>query len=301
MVRAGFAVMALYGLWYALPLLGYLPLTEQHLSLPIGNLFSALIQFVILLRHDSVLSEERNRLTAQIQLAETRLTWEQQRLSESASFMGMLLHELKNPLASIRLATMSLAGERTLPLADRRARGQSIQRAIDGMDAVLNRCRQVDKFEQGQWPSLQIQRHDLAALIRQWHSQGPQHERLQLDLPPHLHRDVDAGLLQVVLGNLVDNALTYSPSESGVRLQVHAQVETQAVVIQLRNTVGRVGPPDPKRLFTKYYRADGAHHQTGCGLGLYLVQSLAQMMKASVHHWMEEQIVVFEIKLPDHD
>jgi signal transduction histidine kinase len=299
MVRAGFVAMALYGLWYAVPLLGHLPLTEQHLSLPIGNLFSALIQFVILLRHDLVLSEEKNRLTSQIQLAETRLVWEQQRLSESASFMGMLLHELKNPLASIRLATMSLAGEHTLPLVDRRARGQSIQSAIDGIDAVLNRCRQVDKFEQGQWPSLQIQRHDVAALIRQWHFQGPRHERLQLDLPPELHQDVDAGLLQVVLGNLVDNALTYSPPDSEVRLQM--QLRTQAVAIQIRNTVGRVGAPDPQRLFTKYYRADGAHHQTGCGLGLYLVQSLAQMMKASVHHWMEEQIVVFEIKLPAHD
>lgn len=298
MVRAGFAVMALYGLWYAVPLLGYLPLTEQHLSLPIGNLFSAVIQFVILLRHDSVLSEEKNRLTALIQLAETRLTWEQQRLSESASFMGMLLHELKNPLASIRLATMSLAGEHTLPLVERRARGQSIQRAIDGIDAVLNRCRQVDKFEQGQWPSLQVQRHDVAALIRQWHSQGLQNERLQLDLPPQLHQDVDAGLLQVVLANLVDNALIYSPPASAIWLQMHMQ--TQAVAIQIRNTVGRVGPPDPQRLFTKYYRADGAHHQTGCGLGLYLVQSLAQMMKASVRHWMEEQTVVFEIKLPTH-
>lgn len=303
LIRVGFYAIATYGLWYVVPLLGLAPLTEAHLYPPIGSAIGALIQFAVLLRRDGVLRRERIDLRLRVQRTEERLAWEQQRLSERASFMDMLLHELKNPLASIRLATYSLAGERALSAADKRSRANSVQRGIDSIDPVLDRCRQVDKLEQGQLGPVQSQGHDATALLGQWLPSWPEPGRVQLDLPPQLLLHTDAALLNTMVGNLVHNALAYSPAGSMVRLRLRSEcchASAPMMVLQVRNAVGKVGPPDAQRLFSKYYRGAQAHHQTGSGLGLYLVQSLAKLARGSVRHWMEEQTVVFEITLPIH-
>lgn len=91
---------------------------------------------------------------------------------------------------------------------------------------------------------------------------------------------VDAVLLRVILINLLDNALKYSPPGSSVTLTVDAPAlaGTAGPLLTISNWPGRAGRPDPKRVFSKYYRSDGARHTTGSGQGTYLVAGLARLL-----------------------
>ena len=116
----------------------------------------------------------------------------------------------------------------------------------------------------------------------------------------------DPTLLRVILGNLLDNALKYSPVDSTVDLVVRpaagglsgpigecgaggvrggvgcaggdadvgrdgAAGHRAGPLLRVCNRPGRAGRPDPAQVFRKYYRSEGAQHSRHTGQGLYPV------------------------------
>jgi signal transduction histidine kinase len=71
-------------------------------------------------------------------------------------------------------------------------------------------------------------------------------------------------------------------------------------VITISNTVGDIGVPEEDKVFTKYYRSEKAHKYTGSGLGLYLVSSIAKLLKGEVMYLHNPQLhtVTFKLILP---
>jgi len=57
--------------------------------------------------------------------------------------------------------------------------------------------------------------------------------------------------------------------------------------------VGPVGYPDPKKIFTRYYRAEAARSQMGAGLGLWLSQEVARQLGTEISLRMESDVVAF--------
>jgi two-component system, sensor histidine kinase LadS len=170
----------------------------------------------------------------------------------------------------------------------------SIQQAVESINTVLQRCLEVDRLDHG---ALKQNQHDedLSALLQHWLSRHPHRARLQADLPDALAARLDAGLL-LLLGNLVDNALKYSPPDGAVHLQlrdVGVQFE-----LAVRNAVGRAGWPDETRLFQKYYRSATAQRDSGSGLGLYWVRAVCEMLGGDVRYAREADEAVFTLVLP---
>ncbi len=56
------------------------------------------------------------------------------------------------------------------------------------------------------------------------------------------------------------------------------------IVVRIENPIGMAGLPDARRVFDKYYRASGAHHLSGSGLGLYIVKALAEKLGGTIHY-----------------
>jgi signal transduction histidine kinase len=67
------------------------------------------------------------------------------------------------------------------------------------------------------------------------------------------------------------------------------------------NTVSEVGIPDEEKIFTKYYRSEKAHKNTGSGLGLYLVSNLAKLLKGEAKYFLssDQKLITFELTLPE--
>lgn len=302
MVRVLYLGLVGYIFYFVLPLLGLARMTELHLyPALLANFFTGVMLQVILARRTQLQIREKWRLEADMRQLDQQLKGEVARHAATSSFLSMMMHELKTPLAAIRLATQSLTGGRVDDdAAQRERRLTNIQKAVDNIDGVLERCVEVDRLEQGAL-AVQKQPHDVASLVTDWTSIEPQRNRLKLQLPASLMAEVDTPLTCLMLRNLVHNALNYSPPGSAVDVVLAEQDDGFAVTV--RNLVGRAGAPDAEQLFGKYYRADTAKHLTGTGLGLYWVRRVAEMLGGTVRYRSERgdggvDNVVFELWLP---
>lgn len=279
-----------------------LPLLRPGVANPLSlyptlpsNLVTMLMVSLILARRTLLVVQERHRLKSEARDAEQRLKLEQAHHAETEGMLGMIMHEMKNPLASIRLASELLSSGRMHDAAEQEKRFRNIQEAVDGIDSVLNRCLDVDRLEQGALVNERMP-EDIAELLLRWLRDHRQRERIHMAHPKTLQGHVDAKLLLLMLGNLVDNALKYSPKDQGVTLRVHRQGED--LQIEVRNRVGRAGWPDPARLFQKYYRSPTAQHGGGTGLGLYWVRRVSELVGGKVDYRRDEDDAVFTLRMP---
>ena len=90
----------------------------------------------------------------------------------------------------------------------------------------------------------------------------------------------DAVSLRTLLGNLVDNALRYTPP--GGRVDVAIAREGEAALLSVRDSGAGIPAAEHARVFDRFYRAPGAAGVPGSGLGLAIVKSIADRHGATV-------------------
>jgi K+-sensing histidine kinase KdpD len=111
--------------------------------------------------------------------------------------------------------------------------------------------------------------------------------------------NADLILLNVVLTNLIDNALKYSPPNELVRVELtHESLTTHHVQMSISNAVNPQGLPAPEKIFTKYYQSPYFQKMDGSGLGLYLTQKIVGLMQASIRYEPSPTQVRFVLCLP---
>jgi signal transduction histidine kinase len=104
-------------------------------------------------------------------------------------------------------------------------------------------------------------------------------------------------LLEIVLRNLLDNALKYSPEGSVVTLALSDAGRGQ-VALAVGKEVGLAGKPDPEIVFSNFYRPGQATRWTGSGLGLYLVHGLVGNLGGKMIYHDLGARVGFQVSLP---
>lgn len=247
--------------------------------------------------------QDRERLAQQVYAAEaahaqTRLLAEREHAEreQQRRFLAMLTHELKTPLSVIR---MRLGSQQP---------SENMQKhaliAIADMDGIVERVAMASRIED---QSLQLQPQPcwLAAVLDDLLEKTSQAARVWLDMPADaelLQLYTDPLLLRTALANLLDNALKYGAPAAKVHITLASQTHgTQpGVHIRFENPIGPLGAPDAAQVFVKYYRAPGAHQQTGSGLGLYIVQELVRRLGGYISYLPAPQTVCFALWLPLH-
>jgi signal transduction histidine kinase len=99
---------------------------------------------------------------------------------------------------------------------------------------------------------------------------------LQTDLPARLDAVGDRDLLAQAVGNLLDNALKFTPPGGHVRLIARAAGRDR-IEIAVEDTGPGLSPEDRARAGTRFFRADASRATPGSGLGLSLVQAVARL------------------------
>jgi signal transduction histidine kinase len=103
----------------------------------------------------------------------------------------------------------------------------------------------------------------------------------------------------MVMGNLLDNAMKYSPAGSPVQFGVETTDDPlRGLRLWVENEEGPAGVPDPVQVFEKYYRNPLARRHSGSGLGLYLTQVFVKALGGSVQCIASNGLVRFELWLP---
>jgi signal transduction histidine kinase len=211
------------------------------------------------------------------------LVREIRRNEQHDSFINAVTHELKTPVASIRLYLQTLQA-RELDAGKRsefyRIMLEDSDRLLHTIDQVLRAGSAGPRFRRGARA-----RVDLAELTRECVSLARTRFHLEDEVLKY-DEDVPAGAA-VVLGdpdelkaavwNLIDNAVKYSPA--GVSIQIRLEeLDKDRLAVRVTDQGLGLSPENLKRIFRRFYRVPATLpiRAKGSGLGLFIVRSVAK-------------------------
>ena len=248
-----------------------------------------IVMFVILQIRARVLRKAQVQAALDLQRSQQHAEAEKRQREEQSQLFAMLAHEMKTPLATLRM--WMEAGQ---------LKPETMKRAIADMNAVIELCVHTGQLaDQGLQPDWQTV--DPLALTQACRESCRSPAQVNLDLPERADLLMaDAQMLSIVLGNLLDNACKYSAPGSLITLRLRAATEDDRAGWrwQLYNQVDPAGLPDAGRLFEKYYRSPHARRVSGSGLGLFLVKGLLDLMQGRIRYEVQQQQVCFSVWLP---
>jgi two-component system phosphate regulon sensor histidine kinase PhoR len=206
----------------------------------------------------------------------------EQRLNGLKSdFIATVSHELKTPLSLIRMFGEMLASDRQLPDDRRRQYLQIIVRESERLTALIENVLDFARVERGK-ASYDFHRNNLReVLVRAVDLFRSRLDRekpaILVELPASVpDSELDEQALQLLLFNLLDNALKYAPD--GERVFVRLRHEGARLTIEVQDEGPGIEDDDARRVFERFYRGRRARDNSarGSGIGLALVQHIAR-------------------------
>lgn len=189
-----------------------------------------------------------------------------------------IAHDLRTPITRARArleeAAMHAGTETELRAAIERATVD-----LDGIVAVFQALLRIAEIEAGSRRSA-FARIDLSPLldaVAELYGAVAEEKDVRLDLhvPSPLPGYGDRELIQQAVANLVDNAVKFSPPGSVVRVQ--AEPAGAGATITVADQGPGIPEADRTRAIERFFRAEAARSTPGAGLGLALVQAVAQL------------------------
>ena len=202
------------------------------------------------------------------------------------SFIDSVTHELKSPLAALKLCLETL-GRPDLPppqhLRLREMMLDDVERLAGFIDRVLTATRlPAERSSQplAEVALLGLARRCAAVVTRRAHQ--PE-QVIRVDVPPDLVVTTDEVALSAVLENLLENAVKYSKHDVDVELSAQPGRKGQ-VVIEVRDRGIGIHKVHLRRVFDRFYRApeEAVRSRRGTGLGLYVVSALVRSLGGKV-------------------
>jgi two-component system OmpR family sensor kinase len=205
-------------------------------------------------------------------------------LSAQRRFTADAAHELRTPLAALKLQ-VELA-ERAADARDRSAALDELEQGVDRAAHLVEQLLTMARLEP-EGPGHETERIDLASLVREAVvARAPLAGDKQIDLGLVRAASVDVrgdrANLAILVGNLLDNALRYTPPAGRIDVAVDAAAE--GATLSVSDTGPGIPPADRERVFERFYRVRGPGdtEPVGSGLGLSIVRRIASAHGATV-------------------
>ncbi|MBK5293389.1 MAG: HAMP domain-containing histidine kinase [Acidobacteriia bacterium] len=208
------------------------------------------------------------------------LVREIRRNEQHDAFINAVTHELKTPVASIRLYLETLQTRSV----DEAKRSEFYRIMLDDSDRLLGTIEQIlrtGRIGAARGP-LNLTRIDVGEVVetciaraRNLYHAPAGSIRFQSGPPAAVLGDPDE--VKAAVSNLIDNAVKYSGSDVNVTVET-AIVDGKYVSVRIRDQGPGIPKPELKQIFKRFYRVPGqlATRIKGTGLGLYIVRSVAK-------------------------
>lgn len=195
-------------------------------------------------------------------------------------FLAVLAHELRTPLTAIQ-AAVEASGDEAAAEDRAWARGV-IARQTQQLSRLIEELLDVSRISQGK---IRLKREALDAAVATRAAVdavrplfAERRHQLSVTIPPHpLPVNADPVRLQQIVVNLLTNAAKYT--DEGGRISLTATLESQAVVIRVRDSGVGIAPEMLARLFDPFMQVESSLAQArgGMGIGLPLVRELVRL------------------------
>ncbi|MFZ2856720.1 ATP-binding protein [Acidovorax sp.] len=200
-------------------------------------------------------------------------------LATEQQFTADAAHELRTPIAGIRMQAQVAQGA-----TDTQERAMALEATVQGCDRATRLVEQLLQLarldaepapDSGSSTPLADVARQVAADLQATAERRQQRIVLPEPLVPTVRIPLPEPLARVLLRNLLDNALRYSPQGAEVRLQVSTQADGQAQ-LSVEDSGPGLTPEEQARLGERFFRVLGTG-QSGSGLGWSIVRRIARL------------------------
>lgn len=216
-----------------------------------------------------------------------------------SEFISIISHQLRSPLAIFKWTLDAMDRDRTLPQGDAETGGRDTKHAAvlrentEKMIQLVNMLLEVSRIEAGRF-TLRREEVSLEGITAEFvRSVAPYAEAGGIVLGyepapdlPSVHGDREK--LKMVVQNLVDNAVRYTPA--GGRVTVSLAPVGAAVEWRVEDTGMGIPRAEQRYIFQKFFRASAASRRqsVGSGLGLYIARSIVEALGGKIGFQSEE-------------
>lgn len=222
----------------------------------------------------------RRSLAGQLELAEALAVEAARRRVASESTAGILAHELKTPLTSVR-GLAQMVRDLELSPEERRRAAALLVREADRLALMIERLTELERLAHRPFEA-HAQRVDLSALVqaRAVTLASGLGRLVRVEVTPGLVVLGDPRLLDTVMDNLLGNAFKFSPPESEVT--VRAAPHGEQVRVEVSDLGLGIPQGEQDAIFQRFFRGSSAAGREGMGLGLALVREVVTWHRGSV-------------------
>ena len=202
---------------------------------------------------------------------------------EQQNFMIALTHELKTPIAVAKLNLETLQ-KRKLEEGQQQRLIQNTLQETNRLNALCNNMLLSSQIEAGGY-RITKEETDFSELVNDCISdfiiRFPQ-RKFQTQVKENLFIQGDRLLLQMVVNNLIDNAIKYSPKDSAISIFL-SEKDNNLLLKVIDEGIG-IAEKEKENIFKKFYRIGNAATKAakGTGLGLYLVKKIVLQHNANI-------------------
>ena len=203
-----------------------------------------------------------------------------------SQFVQNASHELKTPLATMKLLLENLIYQPDMPSELRAEFMQDMNHEIDRLSGIITDLLTLTKMDSEE-TAIKHEKFDFTELcIGAVHALQPAAEKNRLTLTMDVAKDVtlqgDESKLGQVIYNLIDNAIKYTPEGGSVHVTMKA--DGRNAVFAVRDTGVGIPEEDAKHIFDRFYRVDKARSREtgGTGLGLSIVRQMVQLHRGEI-------------------
>jgi signal transduction histidine kinase len=213
-------------------------------------------------------------------------------VSARDTFVSIASHELRTPLTAL-LGYTGLLLKRERPEAQRRQWLKNIENCGQQLSDIIDNLLNVSRIQTNR-ADMKLEQANLAEILEERFSlikeSDDKHEFI-INIEPELPFPmVDRAKFSMVIGNLLNNAIKYSPQGGRINLVATHDIPNQQVVVSVSDQGIGICPEDRDSLFRTFHRIDRPETRSikGVGLGLYIVKEWTNAMGGKV--WMESEL-----------
>ena len=253
---------------------------------------------------DEVLHVERFSETGKISREFNQMLGRFKRLDESREeFVSNVSHELKTPLASMKVLADSLLTQENVPIELYQEFMGDIAREIDRENDIITDLLSLVKMDKtGQNLNLhQVQINDLMELILKRLKPIAETKNVELVLESFrpVTAEIDEMKLSLAISNLVENAIKYNHEGGWVHVSLNA--DHKFFYVKVADSGIGIPEEDQDHIFERFYRVDKSHSREigGTGLGLAITRNAVIMHRGSIKvHSEHGEGTIFIVRIP---
>ena len=203
-------------------------------------------------------------------------------------FVANVSHELKTPLASMKVLSDSLIqGGDAVDAGTYREFMLDIAEEVDRENRIINNLLSLVKLDKNRSPELNLEPRDLSKMLRQLvKTLTPLAKEAEVDLIYEekipVEAEIDETKLSLAIMNLMENAIKYNKKGGWVRVTLDADM--QFAVINVSDSGMGIPEESINRIYDRFYRVDKSHSREigGTGLGLAITRNAILLHRGAI-------------------